>query len=60
MISSKSFLPYIISSLSLFFFFENHIISFYLQEVEKRDLQVAIAGIPKTIDNDIAVCSINL
>lgn len=25
------------------------------KEVEKRGLQVAVAGIPKTIDNDIAV-----
>lgn len=27
------------------------------KEVEKRGLQVAVAGIPKTIDNDIAVSS---
>lgn len=26
-----------------------------MKEVEKRRLQVAVAGIPKTIDNDIAV-----
>jgi len=26
-----------------------------MKEVEKRHLQVAVAGIPKTIDNDIAV-----
>jgi hypothetical protein len=26
-----------------------------IKEVEKRRLQVAVAGIPKTIDNDIAV-----
>ena len=31
-----------------------------MQEVEKRGLQVAVAGIPKTIDNDIAVRSIHL
>lgn len=28
-----------------------------MKEVEKRRLQVAVAGIPKTIDNDIAVSS---
>lgn len=27
----------------------------FLKEVEKRGLKVAVAGIPKTIDNDIAV-----
>jgi hypothetical protein len=27
----------------------------FWKEVEKRGLQVAVAGIPKTIDNDIAV-----
>jgi hypothetical protein len=26
-----------------------------LQEIRRRGLQVAVAGIPKTIDNDIAV-----
>ncbi|RXH94860.1 hypothetical protein DVH24_024544 [Malus domestica] len=30
----------------------------FVKEVEKRGLQVAVAGIPKTIDNDIAVSSI--
>lgn len=29
--------------------------SHFVKEVEKRGLQVAVAGIPKTIDNDIAV-----
>ena len=27
----------------------------FVKEVEKRGLRVAVAGIPKTIDNDIAV-----
>lgn len=30
----------------------------FVKEVEKRGLRVAVAGIPKTIDNDIAVSSI--
>ena len=29
----------------------------FVKEVEKRGLQVAVAGSPKTIDNDIAVKS---
>jgi len=28
-----------------------------MKEVKRRGLQVAVAGIPKTIDNDIAVSS---
>lgn len=32
---------------------------YFVKEVEKRGLQVAVAGIPKTIDNDIAVSYIN-
>ena len=34
-------------------FFSDSVIS--LQEVRRRGLKVAIAGIPKTIDNDIPV-----
>lgn len=30
----------------------------FLKEVRKRGLQVAVAGIPKTIDNDIAVSEV--
>ncbi|BBG98193.1 phosphofructokinase 4 [Prunus dulcis] len=30
-------------------------LAYFVKEVEKRGLQVAVAGIPKTIDNDIAV-----
>lgn len=33
-------------------------LAYFVKEVEKRGLQVAVAGIPKTIDNDIAVSSI--
>lgn len=29
--------------------------SFFLQEIRRRGLKVAVAGIPKTIDNDIPV-----
>jgi 6-phosphofructokinase len=29
--------------------------SYFVKEVERRGLQVAVSGIPKTIDNDIAV-----
>lgn len=31
-----------------------------LKEVERRGIKVAVAGIPKTIDNDIAVSSVNM
>lgn len=31
------------------------LLTHFVKEVEKRGLQVAVAGIPKTIDNDIAV-----
>jgi 6-phosphofructokinase len=27
-----------------------------MQEIRRRGLKVAVAGIPKTIDNDIPVC----
>lgn len=32
--------------------------AYFVKEVEKRGLKVAVAGIPKTIDNDIAVSSV--
>lgn len=31
-----------------------------MQEVRRRGLKVAVAGIPKTIDNDIPVCTITI
>lgn len=31
----------------------------FAQEVERRGIKVAVAGIPKTIDNDIAVSNAN-
>lgn len=35
--------------------FEGFLWASFMKEVEKRGLQVAVAGIPKTIDNDLAV-----
>jgi 6-phosphofructokinase len=38
-----------------YYFLIKFYIKNYLQEVRRRGLKVAVAGIPKTIDNDIAV-----